>query len=102
LTAQSVSVAPERTSPSLSPLARERSSSSSGWLCVGRGRECDPRTRARTRGSHLGANTNRLGGLAAGPRKKGSALLSVTAQLNIGDPYKREPYHTLGVVHDVE
>jgi hypothetical protein len=34
--------------------------------------------------------------------RRSTALLSVTAQLNIGDPYKREPHHTLGVVHDVE
>jgi hypothetical protein len=32
--------------------------------------------------------------------KRGTALLAVTVQLNTGDPYKREPYHQLAVVHD--
>lgn len=34
--------------------------------------------------------------------KQDAALLAVRAQLNIGDPYKREPTHELGVVHDMD
>lgn len=32
--------------------------------------------------------------------ERGSANLAVSAQLNINDPYKREPYHQLGVYRD--
>jgi len=32
--------------------------------------------------------------------RKGVAFVVVSAQLNLGDPYKRDPHHSVGVLHD--
>jgi hypothetical protein len=34
--------------------------------------------------------------------RKGEALVAVSAQSNAGDPYARDPYYKLGVVHDMK